>query len=351
VYVVPYVADLKKPPRGSDIANHDATSRNQGYLAFTRAVDVAMPGKVVPRSNDAAIGNRAKVSSSDVEVDAEKKMLHVTKDLYVSDELKAIRHLGNETRSWVRARSYSSDTLRPGLYFVKLGAVQEVKTYLLGVRPKLREAVETFIKSMPMRQQESKEKLGTLYREEDYPSPAQVRAACRIDFSWLAAGAPTSLREISDAFFAVEQEKAQRQMEFALNEIRMSIRAETLKLLDFTRERLATEDGVAKQFRAPVVRKVQSFLDMLRYRDAGDTGLEPILKELRDSVSGIDAKDVRENADFARALARRFEGMHERLSTLITDEPIRQIELDDEPAPAADAPAQQEGAEPAAAQA
>lgn len=294
------------------------------------------------------IGNRAKVDTKDVDVDTDKKMLHVTKDLYDSDELRAIRHLGSETRSWVRARSASSDTLRPGLYLVKLGAVKEVKEYLEAARPKLAERVEAFIAIMPQRQQESKERLGTLYHEGDYPRPAQVRAACRIDFSWLAASAPTSLKEISDAFFEREQEKAQRQMEFALNEIRQSIRAETLRLIDFTRERLATEDGVAKQFRAPVIRKVQTFMDMLRYRDAGDDGLAPILKELGESIAGVDPKDVRENADFARALARRFEGMHDRLATLITDQPIRQIELD-EPEPPA--PTQETATEETSAQA
>jgi len=306
-----------------------------------------MDERVILSLYQGTIGNRAKVDPADVEVETDKKMLHVTKDLYDSDELRAIRHLNSEVRMWVRQRSTASPTLRPGLYLVKLGAVKEVKEYLAKRRPELRERVDAFVGAMPQRQQESKERLGALYSEADYPTPAQVKAACKWEFSWLGASAPTSLREISDAFFAREEERARKQMEYALNEIKAGIRAEMLTLLDFTKDRLAPEaDGTHKQFRAPVVRKINTFLDLLRYREAGDEGVTAIANELRAAISGVDPKEVRDNAEFARAMARRFESMRTRLATLIENEPIRQIELEDEPdetteeAPAEEAAAQ-----------
>ena len=47
---------------------------------------------VVFSFSQGTVRNRAKVASEDIETDADRKMLHVSRDLYDSDELRSLRH-------------------------------------------------------------------------------------------------------------------------------------------------------------------------------------------------------------------------------------------------------------------
>lgn len=281
-----------------------------------------------------SLGNRARVDSSEVETDADKKMLYVSKALWDSEELRVVRRVNNELKSWIRARSRPS-YFRNGLYLVKVQFTQELEAYIESLRPKLDEAVEAFITAMPRLEQDSKERLGSMYKEEDYPTAGNVRRSFGWEYSWLAVDVPGSLRRVSEAFFQRAEQKAREQAEYAVGQIRETLRAETLATVNYLLAALEPgDDGKAKAFRAPVVKKVQEALDLMRYRETDDPELTAELDRIRGLMEGVDPVAVRKDAEFSQSLARGFESVRERLGTLVVERPTRRIDLSRERAAA-----------------
>ncbi len=284
---------------------------------------------VVFSFSQGTVRNRAKVASEDIETDADRKMLHVSRDLYDSDELRALRHFASQARSFVRERS-SQSFLRSGMYAVKLKHVEEIKTHLESQLARLRELTEEFIAVKDVRQQEAKEKQGSLYRENDYPNAATIRAAVRWEWRTLSLDAPTTLRQISEDFFREEQAKARRQAEQIMQESVSATRAETLRLVESVLASLKPdEDGRAKAFKAPVVTKVTKFVELLRYQ-ADDPERDTVVQEMQAALQGVDPKEIREDDAYRTALAGRFDRVRETLAVLVGQKPKRAIDLSDD---------------------
>lgn len=279
-----------------------------------------------------SIGNRARVDSSEVQTDADSKMIYVSKALWDSEELRTVRRVNSEVKAWVRSRSRPS-YFRGGIYLVKVEFTQEVDAYLDSMTPKLNEAVDVFVAALPRLEQDAKERLGSMYSEEDYPTAGQVRVSFGWEHSWLAVDVPGSLRRVSEAFFRSAQEKAREQAEYAVQQIRETLRAETLQTVNYLLAALEPgEDGKAKSFRAPVVKKVSEALDLMRYRETDDPELQAELDRIRGLMNGLDPKEVRGNAEFSQSLQRGFESVRERLGTLVVERPTRRIDLTEETA-------------------
>lgn len=279
--------------------------------------------------------NRKQVATEEVTTDVDAKMLHVSKSLYDSKELRAIRHLNNEARNHIRARSVPS-YLRSGIYLVKLKFTQEIRDYLAANRPEwgkspLHVAIQDFVAVLPKAEQDAKERLGKHYDAADYPTAAMVEAAFTWDFEWLSLEAPTELKKVSLAFYEEAEKKAKEQMRRVMEDIEQTLVQETVELLDSVVESLKPDaDGKPKAFRAPVITKVEKFLDLLHYRDTGNEKLKEVTQQMRAAINGLSPKEVREGGrDGAVALAGRFDSMKQALSVLVTERPTRKIDLGD----------------------
>ena len=92
------------------------------------------------------LGNSRKVSSSQVEVDADKALIHVAKNLLDSPELQAIRSLDGDVRR------YLYDTCLPfevGIHLLPLGLLETVDEKLGEFNGKRSVLVEVFLAAYP----------------------------------------------------------------------------------------------------------------------------------------------------------------------------------------------------------
>jgi hypothetical protein len=274
------------------------------------------------------VTNRATVRTEDVSTEVDAKMLHISKSLFDSEELRNVRHLNNEVRSWVRGHSVPS-YLRSGIYLVKLKHTEEVKTYLAAKLPDLHAVVGLFVDVLPKAQQDAKERLGKHYSEADYPTAAAVRAAFVWNWEWLSLEAPTELQKVSLQFYKEAEARAAKQMKAIMADIEQGLFARTLELLDSTLETLKPDaDGKVKGFRAPVITKIEKFLELLPYQDTGNQDLAGVASKMRAAINGLDPAVIREGGDFATALAGRFDQMKVQIAKLV-NKPRRALDLDD----------------------
>ena len=168
------------------------------------------------------LGNSRKVSSSQVEVDADKALIRVSKNLLDSPELQAIRSLDGDIRR------YLYDTCLPfdvGIHLLPLGLIEAVDERLREFKAQRDELVEVFLLAYPRLCQEAAVRLRTLYNPADYPPVDEVRACFTLSWQYISYGVPEQLGEISARIFETEREKAAEAMSQACDEIQQVMRA------------------------------------------------------------------------------------------------------------------------------
>lgn len=105
------------------------------------------------------LGNTRKVGASNIEVDADKELIRVTKVLIDSDELRMIRRLDGELRR------YLNDTCLPfeaGIHLLPLPLLETVDEKLQQFEQKRRDLVESFLLAYPGLCQQAAARLRTL---------------------------------------------------------------------------------------------------------------------------------------------------------------------------------------------
>src|SRR6266567_4657562 len=108
-------------------------------------VDLDTPGEDLARKTVfvklhlGLLGNTRKVSSAQVEVDADKNSIHISKSLLDSPELEAVRRLDGEIRRYLYSICLPFE---PGIHLLPIGLIEPADDKLNEFRAKLKEQVE-----------------------------------------------------------------------------------------------------------------------------------------------------------------------------------------------------------------
>jgi hypothetical protein len=119
-------------------------------------------------------GNTRKAPLTNVQVQADKNRLRLSKQLLVSPELDRIETFDNGLRVWVQSRCLPMPAVFKGSYVLPLGAVEEVNARLSekDERPAL---VEEFCGAYPAAIRQAQSDLGDLFDPANYPGLARLR--------------------------------------------------------------------------------------------------------------------------------------------------------------------------------
>jgi hypothetical protein len=278
-----------------------------------------------------AIGNSRKVATSEIQIDADKDLIRVTKQLLDSPELKAIGHHDGQTRTEIVSLALPS-FFRSGFYLVPIAAIERVQKILTEAKDKREELVEAFLKVYQQRKTEAEERLKGQFNSSDYPMPSRVRQQFIFEWSWVSFATPGRLKEISAAFFQQEQSKAAQQWQQATEEITLLLRTQLKDLVDHMLERLApADDGKKKKFHSSSVTKVKEFLENFSIRNVtSDAELEMIVNSAKQLLSGIDPDSIRNNEAVRDNAEKGFQMLKACLDPLVVEAGSRKILLDDD---------------------
>ncbi len=125
------------------------------------------------------IGNRKKVNTAEITVDADKSMLAVSKVLLDAPELWAIDVHYSRVRKYVETRALPSQ-LKKGIFILPNDLVEEVVKRLAEGQAETERLVEVLMPVYEARIQESRKRLSVLFDASDYPKPDYLRTAFRI---------------------------------------------------------------------------------------------------------------------------------------------------------------------------
>jgi hypothetical protein len=274
------------------------------------------------------LGNSRKVSSSRVEVDADKALIRVSKTLLDSPELQAIRTLDGDIRHFLYDMCLPFEV---GIHLLPLCLVETVDERLHEFKDKRRVLVESFLGAYPRLCQEAAGRLRTLYNPADYPPVDEVRSHFTLSWQYVSYGVPEQLREISARFFEEEREKAVVAMSEACTEIQQVMRASLLELVCHLRDRLGDQqDGKPQRLRESTLQKLRDFLGTFDLRNVvDDQELKEQVDKARALLEGVNTDALR-NMPLIRAQGR--EGMAElaaHMDVLAGDRISRKFRFDE----------------------
>lgn len=270
------------------------------------------------------IGDRRKISSAQVDVDADKQLITVSKKLLDAVELNEIRRFDNQIRHFLYQTCLPYDV---GVQLVPYEAVEMVEEKLLEAQSERPGLVEAFLNVYPQLCRGISARLRVLYNPADYPPVAFVRSKFTFTWQYLRFGTPGELREISPKIFAREREKAAQKMAEATMEIQQVLRTTLAEMVGRLRDRLTeNEDGKRKQLRDSAVQNLKEFLSVFDIRNVtDDRELSEQVNKARALLDGVDAEVIRNTDTLRERIQTGMSEIGTRLETMIIDRPKRKF--------------------------
>ena len=274
------------------------------------------------------LGNTRKVSASQVEVDADKALIRVSKTLLDSPELQAVRGLDGDVRHFLYDMCLPFDV---GIHLLPLCLVESVEEKLREFKEKRSELVETFLTAYPRLCREAAGRLRTLYNPTDYPPVDEVRSRFTFTWQYVSYGVPEQLREISARFFEEEREKAVVTMSEACKEIQQVMRASLLELVNHLRDRLTEQaDGKPQRLRESTVQKLRDFLATFDLRNVvDDQELKEQVERARELLAGTTTDAIRNTTEMRAKVREGMTGIAASLEAMVSDRVGRKFRFDD----------------------
>ena len=191
-------------------ANHGDNGRPpKRVLVQDPGVDLAKK-TVCIKMRLSTMGNTRKVSTSQIEADADKDLLRVSKHLLDSAELKAIGRFDGEIRRFLYNICLPFEI---GIHLLPIAALETVEDRLRKFADDRQQTLVTaFLAVYPALCQDAAKRLRSLYNSADYPPGEEVTREFKLSWQYVSFGVPDQLKGISQEVWEQERDKAAQRM-------------------------------------------------------------------------------------------------------------------------------------------
>jgi hypothetical protein len=277
-------------------------------------------------------GVTRKVSPELVETDADRKLLRVSKTIYASNSMEQIKELYGGIRSHLQTYTIVGAMFRSGIYVTPYDHVTIVEEYLKQKMEALEFWKYQLSEEYEIIQGQFQEKLGSLYRDSDYPSVDQMNGKIFIEYQWLALDVPGALRYINNGIWQSEQEKARARVQVIAENIEQIMTASLQELVDHLVERLTdTDDGKRKKFATNMVDKAREFFTTFRAKNlTGAESLNDLAEQGLSILDGVNLDQLKDQTALREHVRDQFKAIQSNMSAMITVAPRRALRLHDE---------------------
>ena len=309
--------------------NGDGGGRNPVHIPIADpGVDLASR-TVCIKVRLSTMGNTRKVSTSQIEADADKDLLRVSKHLLDSAELKAVGRFDGEIRRFLYNICLPFEI---GIHLLPIPALEMVEQRLRAFRADREALVASFLAAYPGLCQDAARRLRGLYNPADYPPAEEVAREFGFSWQYVSFGVPEQLRGISREVFEQEREKAAQRMAEASSEIQQVLRETMARLVRHMAERLKDgADGKPLRFKESTVSNLVEFLANFQFRNVTDDGdLQRLVSQARDLLQGIKADDLRSTAALRTRVQQGMAEIAGHLDTMLVKAGGRKFRFEEE---------------------
>lgn len=287
--------------------------------------------KAIPISiTKGLVGLTKTVRSDAVEVNADKDMLHVSKDLYDSPELKAIISADMKIDEWLKWKCLPFPMKR-SIYLLPKGLLLQVDEKLSEHKVKRDELVEKFIAKLDETIASAKERLKDLFDSTDYPTADAVRKRFTYSYQLLELGPSQQLKVLNKELYEREARKIQAQMIEGSKAIDQLLVKRGADVVAHLVERFTpAEEGKKKVFRNSSLDKVNEFISTFKEMNINDNKqLETIINQLKALTEGVTPDAIKTSEALQDAMLKGFTKIKSSLDELMVEQGERSIRLTD----------------------
>jgi len=281
-------------------------------------------------------GNRRTVSSAQVEVNADKTAIRVSKELVKSPERDEVIALDTDLKRWLFSNSLPSRLLKPGMHRLPVATIEAFETYIEEYRVKRGEIIDRFIESYPALVETARETLRDLFDVTDYPPAEDMRRYFGCEYAYLTLDTPSALANVSKELLAREREKAIEAARLEVTEIQQAMRQELADILDHAVERLGMETdgtrrGKPRTFRNTLITGMADFFATFEGRNVvGDEELAGLVASAREIMNGTTPDRLRRDSTARAVVKSSLEAVRGIMDANTMLKPTRKISFEDE---------------------
>ena len=142
-----------------------------------------------------------------------------------------------------------------GVYLIPIALVEEVEAKLVSFAAKREQLVDAFVEAYPAQVQDAKQRLRSAFSANDYRASERVKMLFGMEWRYVAFSVPGRTHTVSRELFKSEHEKAARQRQEALEEVRARLRTHLSEHVNHLVERLTSPgpDSKPKTFKNTLV--------------------------------------------------------------------------------------------------
>ena len=249
---------------------------------------------------------------------AAKKLLDTRHPAY-----KAVTAIRNRAIACWRAVSLPYP--EPGIRLIRQDRIDAFDQQMSDLRQELAEAVEQLDGRYDEIKDAARNRLGSLYDASDYPP--DLHGMFAIDWDYPSVEPPQYLLELKPELYEQEKQRIAARFEEAVKLAEEAFTVELAKLVTHLRERLTgSDDGIPKVFRDSAVENLKEFFSRFRALSIGSNQqLEELVENAQRLVTGVGAKDLRDNAQLREHVQSQLASVQSALDGLLVDRPRRRI--------------------------
>ncbi len=256
-----------------------------------------------------------------------KKLFDVSKKLFDSPTLTAIRSFDGHLRDWVRKKCLPYIA---GTHFLPHTLVNLVDDHLSRSQRQRARLVDQFLAEYPALCRAAARGLTRkFFNIDDYPTLEEVASRFWISWQYLRIRVPDELEQINREIYETETRNAAQQMRQAVSDIEAMLRDEALNLVRKLSDALQVgKDGRKKRLTDGAFTNLAEFLAFFDHRNVTNDGeLKRIVEELRRKLGENDVEHVRNSVDLRQQMAREMSAITQQLSSMVELVPRRKMTL------------------------
>jgi hypothetical protein len=257
--------------------------------------------------------------------DADSQLLSAGKKLLDT------RHAAHKAVTAIRtkildfSRSMSLPFPQPGVRLIKQETVDEFAATMADKKVELEDAVANLDRHFDELKQAARERLGSLFNNDDYPET--LRGLFDVTYDFPNIEPPSYLVALNPQLYDQEQARVSSRFEEAVQLAEEAFVSEFAKLVAHLSERLTgSNDDATKVFRDSAIGNLVEFFDRFRQLSVrSNMRLDALVAEARRIVRGVGAQGLRDSDSARQRVATEMSRVESALDNLIVDHPRRKI--------------------------
>ncbi len=236
---------------------------------------------------------------------------------------KAVSSVRSRTGAYWRAMSLPFP--EAGIRLIRQDAIDAFNQQLTEFNAELNEAVAQLDEQYVSLKAAARERLGSLYNENDYP----VSLSGLFDVTWdfPSVEPPSYLRQLNPELYEQEARRVASRFDQAVQLAEQAFVEELGRLVSHLTERLVgDDDGRPKIFRDSAVGNLNDFFERFRALNVrSNDQLDDLVVRCQQVVAGVEPQELRDSQRLRQEVASQLSTVQSVLDGLLVDRPRRRI--------------------------